>query len=109
MERAIPRLARLIASLKRIVHFLGAVADSACPHADGNLRRVGEKFLQPSLTERLKCGSVDDLHAFFLLFEIPLRASAVRAVVMLLWMTPSMATTGASAHWPKQATVEIVN
>src|ERR1035437_2394999 len=86
---------------------LGAVAGAAGAHADGDARPAGEQLRQPGLAHGGERGEVVDHHR-----ALSLRSASTSRISACSLTCPriawSISTTGASAHWPKQATVRIV-
>ena len=87
---------------------LGAVARAAGAHADADAGLAGEELGEARLAHLVERGDVLDARHRPLSF-LSLSTSRMRACSFtwprIAWFT---STTGASAHWPKQATVRMV-
>ena len=89
-----------------MVDRLGAVAGAAGAHADPDARPAREQLREAGLAHGER-GDVLDLHRALSLRSISTSRSSACSLTCprIAWFT---STTGASAHWPKQATVRIV-
>ena len=92
---------------ERVIDGLGAVPGAAGSHADRDARPAGEQLRKSGLARSGERGEVLDLHR-----ADSLRSASISRISICSFTWPriawSISTTGASAHWPKQATVRIV-
>src|ERR1017187_6530458 len=90
-----------------VIDALGAVARAARAHAHADARPRGEQFRHAGFAHRIGGAEILNAGHFFFSFVL-VRCSTSRCSVCS-FMCPKIAwstsTTGASAHWPKQATV----
>ena len=95
---------------ERVEDGLGPVARAARAHADADPRLARQQLREPGLTDLVERGDVLDARRHRPPSLRSLSTSRIRACSFTWPRTAwSTSTTGASAHWPKQATVRIVN
>ena len=110
--------AALDGAVQGVEKLLRAVAAAAGTHADRDARNGRHQLGKPGFANRVECADVLNARHYFppplFLVLVPVLGNAftsrckVRSFTWLrMWWLTS--TTGASAHWPKQATVRTVN
>ena len=94
-----------------VIHAFGAVAAPAGSHADARSAAIeGSSLASPASRTALNGADILDAR---ITSASPVRARSTSRCSACSFMWPQMrwstSTTGASAHWPKQATVRMVN